>query len=100
MIELVNLTKTFKDGKNALPFVALDNVSLQIEKGDIYGIIGLSGAGKISGSGKEQRCTPDSAAKKGIYSRQNHWRKKDLLPYDDARHDASRYGPECGGKIL
>lgn len=46
MIELVNLTKTFKDGKNALPFVALDNVSLQIEKGDIYGIIGLSGAGK------------------------------------------------------
>jgi len=46
MIELVNLTKTFKDGKNAVPFVALDNVSLQIEKGDIYGIIGLSGAGK------------------------------------------------------
>lgn len=46
MIELINLTKTFKDGKNALPFVALDNVSLQIEKGDIYGIIGLSGAGK------------------------------------------------------
>ena len=46
MIELINLTKTFKDGKNAVPFVALDNVSLQIEKGDIYGIIGLSGAGK------------------------------------------------------
>ncbi len=46
MIELINLTKTFKSGKNALPFVALDNVNLQIEKGDIYGIIGLSGAGK------------------------------------------------------
>ena len=46
MIELVNLTKTFTGTKNEQPFVALDNVNLKIEKGDIYGIIGLSGAGK------------------------------------------------------
>lgn len=46
MIELVNLTKTFTGTKNEQPFVALNNVNLKIEKGDIYGIIGLSGAGK------------------------------------------------------
>lgn len=39
-LEIKNLTKSF-DTK-----VVLDNVSLNIEKGDIYGILGLSGAGK------------------------------------------------------
>ncbi len=44
MLELRNLSKTYssKDGG----FVALKNICLQIEKGDIYGVIGLSGAGK------------------------------------------------------
>ena len=46
MIELINLTKRFAGSKNEDPFVALNNVNLKIEKGDIYGIIGLSGAGK------------------------------------------------------
>ncbi len=43
-IEIRNLTKEFSvDG---LTITALDNISLSIEKGDIFGIIGMSGAGK------------------------------------------------------
>lgn len=44
MIEIRNCNKTFKtDGREVH---ALNNVSLNIEEGDIYGIIGYSGAGK------------------------------------------------------
>ena len=39
-IELRHLSKSFKDHK------VLDDVSLNVNKGDIYGILGLSGAGK------------------------------------------------------
>ena len=46
MAEIIieNVSKSFdtKDGS----FEALKNVNLSVEKGDIYGIIGLSGAGK------------------------------------------------------
>ena len=44
MIELCNVTKTFATDAGVLD--AVHDVSLKIEKGDIYGIIGLSGAGK------------------------------------------------------
>lgn len=44
MIELINVTKTFHTEHDSVE--AVSNVSLKIEKGDIYGIIGLSGAGK------------------------------------------------------
>jgi len=40
MIEINNVTKKFDE------FVALDNVSLNIEKGTAYGMIGSNGAGK------------------------------------------------------
>ncbi len=43
MIEFEHLSKVF-DGKTKVS--ALQDISLQIEKGDIYGIIGYSGAGK------------------------------------------------------
>jgi D-methionine transport system ATP-binding protein len=44
LIEIKNLTKQFDlDGSTV---TALNNVSLNIEKGDIFGIIGMSGAGK------------------------------------------------------
>ena len=39
-IEIKNLSKSFGNLK------VLDNISLSINKGEIYGILGLSGAGK------------------------------------------------------
>lgn len=45
MITLENVSKIFGGGKNQ-SVVALKNINLKIEKGDIYGVIGLSGAGK------------------------------------------------------
>ena len=44
IIEIKNLSKTFGTGEAQV--AALQNVNLQVEKGDIFGIIGLSGAGK------------------------------------------------------
>ncbi len=44
MIELVNVTKHFETTSGVVE--AVNNVSLKIDKGDIFGIIGLSGAGK------------------------------------------------------
>jgi len=44
LIELANITKVFNNGKDKLE--AVKNVSLKINKGEIFGIIGLSGAGK------------------------------------------------------
>lgn len=44
MIKISNLSKTFSQKQNCV--TALDNVSIDIQKGDIFGIIGMSGAGK------------------------------------------------------
>ena len=44
LIELRSLTKTFSTRSQQVE--ALKNIDLSIEKGDIYGIIGMSGAGK------------------------------------------------------
>lgn len=44
MIEFVNIYKTFKTKKSEVH--ALENISLKVEKGDIFGVIGFSGAGK------------------------------------------------------
>ena len=44
MIELKNVTVNFKKKKEIIK--AVDNISLQISKGDIFGIVGGSGAGK------------------------------------------------------
>lgn len=44
IIEIDNVSKSYLHVKKSVH--ALKNVSLDIEKGDIYGIIGLSGAGK------------------------------------------------------
>lgn len=44
MIEIKNLNKIYKSSDGNIH--ALDNINLTIEKGEIFGIIGLSGAGK------------------------------------------------------
>lgn len=46
MIKIDNLSKVYTKGRNEV--VALKDINLCINKGDIYGIIGLSGAGKSS----------------------------------------------------
>lgn len=43
MLEINNLSKTYKGGKKAV-----DNLSLSINSGDIYGFIGHNGAGKTT----------------------------------------------------
>lgn len=44
LIQLTNVKKTF-GGKHGT-IHAINDVSLQVEQGDIYGIVGYSGAGK------------------------------------------------------
>jgi len=46
MINIENLKKVYNSGSNAV--VALDDITLRIRKGEIFGIIGYSGAGKSS----------------------------------------------------
>ncbi|WP_458412105.1 methionine ABC transporter ATP-binding protein [Schinkia sp. CFF1] len=46
MIEIKNLVKSYHSKKGIV--VGVDHVSLKIEKGEIFGIIGYSGAGKSS----------------------------------------------------
>ena len=43
MLRIENFSKTYKGGKKAV-----DNLSLHVEKGDIYGFIGHNGAGKTT----------------------------------------------------
>lgn len=43
MLEIKNLTKTYKGGKTAV-----DNLSLTVRAGDVYGFIGQNGAGKTT----------------------------------------------------
>lgn len=46
MIEIIDVTKTYIEKKTGKAVQALDGVSLQINRSDIFGIIGHSGAGK------------------------------------------------------
>ena len=46
MIEFQNLTKTYHSGDQQV--TALNGINLKINKGDIFGVIGFSGAGKSS----------------------------------------------------
>ena len=43
MIKIENLVKVYDNGLKAV-----NNISLEVKKGEIFGIIGMSGAGKSS----------------------------------------------------
>lgn len=45
MIKLSNITKVFQQGTRTIQ--ALNKVSLHVPAGQIYGVIGASGAGKV-----------------------------------------------------
>lgn len=45
-IVINNLTKTYQNGKNRV--TALDNISLQVANGELFGLIGPDGAGKTT----------------------------------------------------
>ncbi len=45
MISIERLSKTYTQG--GLPMAALEEVSLEIPTGSVFGIIGRSGAGKV-----------------------------------------------------
>ncbi len=45
-VRLKNVSKTFTRGRDRSRVVALDDVSLEVAKGEVFGVIGHSGAGK------------------------------------------------------
>ena len=47
-IEAKNLTKEFKGALSRQRLVAVDNVSLRVDKGEIVGLLGINGAGKTT----------------------------------------------------
>ena len=51
IIDLEHIDVTFQTGKNET-VQAVKDVTLQVEKGDIYGVVGYSGAGKITVEGE------------------------------------------------
>ena len=61
MIKLEHLDKTFTSKNQTVK--ALSDINLEIQKGDIFGIIGMSGAGKSTlirctrPSGSSRRCS-------------------------------------------
>ena len=62
LIELNHLTKTFKGKTQTVD--ALKDINLQIEQGDIFGIIGMSGAGKSAStfwSGRRRAASSSTA---------------------------------------
>jgi ABC-2 type transport system ATP-binding protein len=48
IIDLHSIVKTYKVKKAKTPFTAVDKVSLSIEKGEIFGLLGSNGAGKTT----------------------------------------------------
>ena len=47
IVSLAGVTKSYPAaGRDSAPVIAVDDVTLDIEQGDVFGIIGYSGAGK------------------------------------------------------
>ncbi|MGH2455699.1 MAG: ABC transporter ATP-binding protein, partial [Candidatus Limnocylindria bacterium] len=45
-LQIEHVTKTFKVGRKKKPVVAVNDVSLRIARGEIYGVLGANGSGK------------------------------------------------------
>ena len=48
MIKTEQLTKTFSLGKKAQPIRAVENLTLEVEEGEVFGFLGPNGAGKTT----------------------------------------------------
>ena len=64
MIRIAGVSKTFSVKDNKVE--ALKNVSLDIAKGDIYGIIGMSGAGTLAVGSNITAISGATVSTKGI----------------------------------
>jgi ABC-2 type transport system ATP-binding protein len=47
-IEAIGLTKSFRRGRRQPPVVAVDGLSLQVSRGETFGLLGADGAGKTT----------------------------------------------------
>ena len=59
IIRLTGLTKHFGGGENEV--AALNDINIEIQRGEIFGVIGLSGAGKSTrqrGGGRKRNDCP------------------------------------------
>jgi len=48
VIDLADIVKSYKVKKQHEPFLALDGVSLSVERGELFGLLGSNGAGKTT----------------------------------------------------
>jgi len=48
MIRTENLSKTFKLNKKQMPLTAVDNLSIEVGEGEVFGFLGPNGAGKTT----------------------------------------------------
>jgi ABC-2 type transport system ATP-binding protein len=47
-IELINVVKVYKSGRKEKPVIAVDNISLNIHRAEIFSLVGPDGAGKTT----------------------------------------------------
>ena len=85
-IEIEHLSKTFDIKSSAVE--ALKDINLSIEKGEIFGVIGLSGAGKSTLVRSTQKKAPeyrhDIPAFQSAYAEKCH--RQYMLSHGDSRH--------------